>query len=234
MAAAIFGREPRSRNTRPVGLLGEFCSSAAGSAGEGSGVGGMRRFFWRSISGSAAMPLCLAVFLGVTGIAPEAGARQAGQAGADCPRGRSGYEAYQGGLVFMRFADTRFDASVCYPGTVFRAVENRANGLRFISDDGLAWFQLSHHANERRRSIRELMGEAEQELAARSASITYRRTKDDWFVLSGYLGDRIYYRKTILTNAGAAADTLLINFPEEQKPFYYDIVERMSWSYRSR
>ena len=69
---------------------------------------------------------------------------------------------------------------------------------------------------------------------AEAASITYERSKENWFVLSGHDGDRIYYQRTAISSASSEASTLFIDIPTEQKPFYQDIIARMSWSFRPR
>jgi hypothetical protein len=149
-----------------------------------------------------------------------------------CPEGRSGYADYQANLPFTTMADPRTGASLCYPPTVFRMVEAGNGGLRFLSDDGLAGFTLAR-TDTGGQSARALAEAAAERLRSAQASITYRRTAGDWFVLSGYRGTRIYYQKSVMS-AGGALDTLVIDFPQEQKPFYYDIVERMSWSFTPR
>jgi hypothetical protein len=78
------------------------------------------------------------------------------------------------------------------------------------------------------------MDQAKRDLLSRSASITYSRIKDNWFVLSGHTGDRIYYWRTVIDGAALARDTLYISIPVEQKTFYYDIIARMSRSFRLR
>ncbi len=167
-----------------------------------------------------------------------AGAAIAGPAAAACPGGREEYRDSQAGLAFEPLADPRMGAVVCYPSTVFRKVEEADGRLRFVSDDGLAWFTLSRERGEDEPgatdgSAREAMAQALEELAAERADVTYRRQVGAWFVVSGYRGDRIFYRKTVIGPDGAA-DTLLIDFPRDQKPFYYDMVERMSWSFKPK
>jgi hypothetical protein len=152
----------------------------------------------------------------------------------DCPLGSEGYAAYQQDLLFQRFSHPRLGATTCYPVTLFPTVEPTPDGFRFASDDGLSWFTLTHDVLDGHRPIRSMMDQAERDLLARSASITYSRIKDNWFVLSGHTGDRIYYMRTVVDGAALATDTLHISIPVEQKTFYYDIITRMSRSFRLR
>jgi len=169
----------------------------------------------------------IALFACLTGATLEARA-------ADCPAGSEEYAAYQRTLVFERFSHQRLGATACYPVTLFPTMAPTPDGFRFSSDDGLAWFTLTRDVQDERGSIQGVMEEAKRDLLARSASVTYSRTKDNWFVLSGYIDDRIYYRRTIIDDAGLATETLYISIPAEQKTFYYDIIARMSWSFRLR
>jgi hypothetical protein len=177
----------------------------------------------------------LALALAVAAALPAAGLPGSGGAAAldACPEGRTGYEDFQGGLVFEPVVEPSTGMRVCYPSTVFRRATDDSGAFRFVSDDGLAWFTLTRAPGDG-RPPRDLAEEATRRLAGERASVTYRRTTEDWFVLSGYRGERIYYLKSVLAEDGAAVDTFLIEFPREQRPFYYDIVERMSWSFRGR
>src|SRR3954452_13998987 len=117
---------------------------------------------------------------------------------ADCPSGSEEYAFYQRELSFLRFSDQRLEATICYPVRVFPTVEPTLHGFHFTSDDGLSWFTLTHDVENGDRSILEMMDEAKRNLLAQPASVTYSRTKDNWFVLSGHIGNRIYYRRSVI------------------------------------
>ena len=153
---------------------------------------------------------------------------------ADCPTGSNDYKTYQGDLAFERFSHQSLGATVCYPVRVFPVMSPTTGGFRFTSDDGLSWFSVSSTALSKETSIRNVMDSTKRNLLARSASITYERLKENWFVLSGHDGDRIYYQRTAIDSASSEASTLFINIPTEQKSFYQDIIARMSWSFRPR
>jgi hypothetical protein len=198
------------------------------------------RFLWRSRTqqkvrrvGSPverrrpnALPL-LAFLAVLTGGAPSPRA-------ADCPAGSNDYKTYQGDLAFERFSHQSLGATVCYPIRVFPVMSPIAGGFRFTSDDGLSWFSVSSAALSQETSVRDVMDSAKRSLLAKAASITYERSKETWFVLSGHDGGRIYYQRTAIDGASSEASTLFIDIPTEQKPFYQDIIARMSWSFRPR
>lgn len=153
---------------------------------------------------------------------------------ADCPAGSNDYKTYQGNLAFERFSHQNLGATVCYPIRVFPVMSPTVGGFRFTSDDGLSWFSVSSAALNKQTSIRTVMDSAKRSLLAKAASITYERSKENWFVLSGHDGDRIYYQRTAVDDASSEASTLFIDIPTEQKSFYQDIIARMSWSFRPR
>jgi hypothetical protein len=153
---------------------------------------------------------------------------------ADCPAGSNDYKTYQGDLAFERFSHQSLGATVCYPIRVFPVMSPIAGGFRFSSDDSLSWFSVSSAALSQETSIRDVMDSAKRNLLAKAASITYERSKENWFVLSGHDGDRIYYQRTAINSASSETSTLFIDIPAEQKSFYQDIIARMSWSFRPR
>jgi hypothetical protein len=153
---------------------------------------------------------------------------------ADCPTGSNDYKTYQGDLAFERFSHQSLGATVCYPIRVFPVMSPITGGFRFTSDDSLSWFSVSSAALSQETSIRNVMDSARRSLLAKAASITYERSKENWFVLSGHDGDRIYYQRTAIDGASSEASTLFIDIPAEQKSFYQDIIARMSWSFRPR
>jgi hypothetical protein len=172
--------------------------------------------------------LALLAFLAIlTGGAPSPRA-------ADCPAGSNDYKTYQGDLAFERFSHQSLAATVCYPIRVFPVMSPIAGGFRFTSDDGLSWFSVSSAALSQETAIRDVMDSARRSLLAKAASITYERSKENWFVLSGHDGDRIYYQRTATGSASSEVSTLFIDIPAEQKSFYQDIIARMSWSFRPR
>ncbi|UEM25081.1 hypothetical protein JL100_033900 (plasmid) [Skermanella mucosa] len=136
---------------------------------------------------------------------------------------------------YATFRDPGSGTVLTYPASVFtRADDGTGRFAKFVSTDRLSTLYVVGRENDPEQSVADLSEAAEAALAEESARITYRRRKADWFVLSGFIGDNIFYRKTVLAHRGRTVGTFQINFPKEQKPFYYGIVERMSWSFKPR
>jgi hypothetical protein len=122
--------------------------------------------------------------------------------------------------------------SITYPTDVFNRWQDLPNGdgRRFVAEDG-SRFVVSGGRNELGASARALMKLAAGYYQQAGASITYQRTKNDWYVLSGYEGRWIYYERAWVGSDGSY-DVLLIRFRADKRSFYYDPVEHMSWSFR--
>ncbi|HEY0420110.1 MAG TPA: hypothetical protein VGC80_11390, partial [Acetobacteraceae bacterium] len=87
--------------------------------------------------------------------------------------------------------------------------------------------------NREHQPLAAVLAEAERDIGENGGgSITYRRVTRDWFVLSGYLADRIYYRRSFLARGGAVIATLWIEFPRAMKPCLEAAVATMSLSFR--
>jgi serine/threonine-protein kinase len=78
----------------------------------------------------------------------------------------------------------------------------------------------------------------EQELADRLApgvgeTVTYRRKGKNWIAVSGTKGDRIFYRKSLLSCNGAVWNSVAIDYPSSQKKTFDPLVTRVAHSLRA-
>lgn len=62
----------------------------------------------------------------------------------------------------------------------------------------------------------------------RSGAITYEREGRTWIVVSGFFGNRIFYRKAMLACGGAAWHYLELEYPAAQKRAFDAFVTRSS------
>jgi hypothetical protein len=113
------------------------------------------------------------------------------------------------------------------------SVPENGDSARFWAAGREATAVVTGLRNGDRQSLAAVLAEAERDIAENGrGSITYRRVAPDWFVLSGYLADRIYYRRSFLARHGAVIATLWIEFPRELKPCLEAAVATMSLSFR--
>ncbi|WP_020559827.1 hypothetical protein [Thiofilum flexile] len=62
---------------------------------------------------------------------------------------------------------------------------------------------------------------------------TYKILGDNWFVVSGYHNNDIFYKKTILSDKSGLVLSFYFKFPKSKKSFYSDITVRMSKSFKA-
>jgi hypothetical protein len=61
-------------------------------------------------------------------------------------------------------------------------------------------------------------------------TISYKQRKGDWAVLSGTKGDRIFYRKTLLSCGGTVANNVSLEYPASEKGRYDPLVAHVEAS----
>jgi hypothetical protein len=181
-------------------------------------------------------PLAIAISIGVCSLImsiPLSAPLLAAQSPAALNMPTSSLRLVQQDLEYTRYVDAKTGTAITYPESIFtKSDESTDQFTKFVSSDRLATFYLISRYNDHKQTIPDLSAAAEEAFAEEKALITYRRVRQDWFVLSGFVASNIFYRKTVLSNDGQIIGTFQINFPKDQKPFYYNIVERMSWSFK--
>ena len=96
---------------------------------------------------------------------------------------------------------------------------------RFVSPSGDAWLAL--YARPPTHDIKShLEGVRNHEYER----ITYERRGQAWIVVSGYKGDRIFYRKAMLACGGRSWHHLAFEYPAEQKGAFDEFVTRASYA----
>ncbi len=111
-------------------------------------------------------------------------------------------------------------------------ITEAGDGARFWTADRRATVVVNAAPNTEQRPIGRLLADAEGDVLHNSADvITYRRSRETWFVISGYMVGRIFYRRTLITRGGIVA-TLWMEFPPEWRPCLDAAVTLMSLSFR--
>ncbi|MFC7538205.1 hypothetical protein ACFQU2_16425 [Siccirubricoccus deserti] len=123
-----------------------------------------------------------------------------------------------------------------YPSTFAldpESVPENGDSARFWTADRRATAVVTALRNNMGQPLADLLREAKRDvIEASRGTITYERTKDNWFVLSGYVAGRIFYRRTFLSRAGQVIATLWIEFPRDMRPCFEEAVTTMSLSFR--
>ena len=97
---------------------------------------------------------------------------------------------------------------------------------RFVSPTGDAWLALYAEPADR-EPIQVHVAHVRQHENER---ITYEREEQTWIVVSGYNGDRIFYRKAMLACGGQVWHHLAFEYPAIQKRAFDLFVTRASYA----
>jgi hypothetical protein len=185
----------------------------------------------RAAAAAAAALGCAVVALGSAGAAPA----QAQPARLGVQDGGGECAGLRGGRP-LTYRNARYGFTMTYP-SVFAldpaSVPEDGDSARFWTADRRATVVVNGLRNGMGQSLAELRREARQDIAENSrGTITYERATADWFVLSGYVGGRIFYRRTFLSHGGRVIATLWIEFPPQLRPCLDGAVTMMSLSFR--
>ena len=128
------------------------------------------------------------------------------------------------------YSNARFGTTIEYPAAYFRMEPPPENddGRSFATRDGRTRFTVSGSHNVFEKTIPELM--ADDIAAAEGDTITYRRSGDDWYVLSGYRDGDVFYRKILLSKDGATVHMFEIAYVKALKREFDEIAVRMAKS----
>lgn len=134
-----------------------------------------------------------------------------------------------------RYVNPRIGVAFTYP-TSFRldpdSMPPAGDSARFWTADRRATVVVNAQPNTHRLPLARLLAEAEGDVLQNArGEITYRRLADTWFVISGHMVGRIFYRRTLLTSRGQVA-TLWMEFPRELRDCLDVAVATMSLSFR--
>ena len=97
---------------------------------------------------------------------------------------------------------------------------------RFVSPSGDAWLALYAEPADR-EPIQAHIAQVRQH---ENEKITYEREERTWIVVSGYIGDRIFYRKAMLACGGHVWHHLAFEYPAIQKRAFDLFVTRASYA----
>ncbi|NIJ07217.1 hypothetical protein FHS31_000813 [Sphingomonas vulcanisoli] len=110
------------------------------------------------------------------------------------------------------YRNERFGFELCYPASLRPGPESGSgDGRAFEARDGAKLTVFGELGDIEGASLTTRAGEAEKDLRAQGATVTYRAKGVSWIVLSGTQGRSIYYHKIVFRD-GAFRD-LEISYP---------------------
>jgi hypothetical protein len=136
--------------------------------------------------------------------------------------------------AFQTYSNPRFNYSIEYPSRLLipRGDSPPGDGQLFASEDLQAQMIIYGTLNVLEQTIKDLFKQEARDVVTPKITkrVTYKRQKDNWFVISGYIGPKIFYQKTILSND--MFKTFYIEYPENQRHRYDPILSRLGKSFK--
>jgi hypothetical protein len=132
-------------------------------------------------------------------------------------------------IVYHTYGNGRFGYTIKYPANILipQGESINGDGQKFISSDGsdslLVWG--SHNALD--ESLQSRYNDTLKEFGG---SITYQVLKNNWFVISGYKGDKIFYQKTVFYND--IFKTFIITYKRTKRQLFDPIVPEIAGSFK--
>ena len=136
--------------------------------------------------------------------------------------------------TFQTYVNPRFNYSIDYPPKLLlpKGEAPNGDGQIFASADLQAQMIINGTHNVLEQSIQDLFKKESQDASSQQITkkVTYKRQKDNWFVVSGYIGPKIFYQKTFLSND--MFKTFYIEYPVSQRSIYDPILSRLGSSFK--
>jgi len=122
---------------------------------------------------------------------------------------------------------------IAYPVKVFpqQANQNTDEGQVFYSGDGRAQLLVGAFANEHATTLRSYRKFLLKENYA-GADIDYAPVRKRWFILSGTIGDEIFYQRVNFTCGGRLINSWAMIYPKAENRFYDRVVEAIAPTYK--
>ena len=130
-------------------------------------------------------------------------------------------------LVYVAYLNDRHGYLLDYPDNLFQRDDglDAEHGQSFSTNDGTA--ALLVYASPGGEGA--LERQYESELASADQRITYQVLRPNWFVVSGYEGPYIFYRRTL--RSGDGLRTFRLRHLAEDRAYFDAVTERLSHSF---
>ena len=136
----------------------------------------------------------------------------------------------------LQYKNARYGFTMTYPSSFVLdpdSIPEGGDSARFWTTDRRATAVVTGIRNGLGQSLNDLLEEATKDVTENShGTITYTRARDNWFVISGFIGERIFYRRSFLSDRSRVIGSLWIEFPRTMRPCFEDAVSMMSLSFR--
>ena len=140
------------------------------------------------------------------------------------------------------YQNPRMGFSFAYPTAVFVATKDdptaivakhtkHRSGITLASRDGRAWLMAGAFANTGQVSSDDYRARVLAKNYA-DARITYQRSEDGWFLVSGFRGKDIFYDRVNFTCGGRVITVWGLFYPAAERQTYDRIVESLAQNFK--
>jgi hypothetical protein len=135
----------------------------------------------------------------------------------------------QTGPVYKSYYNYRFEYSVSYPAGILipQPIAANGDGRKFFSRDDQTLMLVYGRENIQNQTLSDVYDE---ECSRAGKAVTYKVIKNNWFVVSGYIGEKIFYQKTMYRKDEFM--TFSIEYPKEQKNIFDPITAVIAKSFK--
>jgi hypothetical protein len=137
---------------------------------------------------------------------------------------------------FKKYVNVRFGYEISYPETILlpQGEADNGDGQRFLSKEGdvemLVWGSNNALDETLKSNFKKDTKEKTREHPDKR--VTYKRLKGNSYAVSGYIGEKIFYQKTIHIRDVDAFFTFYISYPITKKNIYDPAVSKISKSFQ--
>ncbi len=135
---------------------------------------------------------------------------------------------------YSTYSNARFSYAISYPPGLLtpQGEPDNGDGQKFLSRDGQVEMIVYGSENASDHSLRDLYNsQLRREGNDKSIrQVTYKVLKGNWFVVSGYEGDRVYYQKTIFS--GGIFKTFRIEYDKSRADVFDKVTKKIAASFR--
>ncbi len=127
--------------------------------------------------------------------------------------------------VYRTYTNARYDYSIAYPAHLLtpQGEADNGDGQIFRSSDGLTEMRV-YGSQDLGGGLAAAYSEAQE-----GKNVTYKTMKRNWFVVSGYNGEKIFYQKTMFKDG--VLKTFTIEYNQSQKSIYDAALARIARSF---
>jgi hypothetical protein len=129
---------------------------------------------------------------------------------------------------YTTYANSDFNYSIEYPANILSSIpgSENINGKRFTSQDGQSELTVSAIFNRPGETAEESYQTALADYSRQGKVVTYKVLRQNWYVISGFDGNRVFYERTIF-NSGLIKQ-FKFEWPDSQRATYEQITNHIS------